>query len=351
MKRNGLMERVLKSLGLIAALAILGALLLACGEEETIGETPGQGGNPPIATPTNEPPAPTPTTDPPTATPEPEDPTATPEPADPPIEYPTGSDDLVLRIEHTGGFVMMQHLLTRMPAFSLTGDGCFVHEGPQIMIFPPPALPNLLVTCVDDDGMQAILQAAREAGLLDGDAEYPNDMIADATTTVFTINADGKSYVVSAYALSLDEALTPNMSQEDAEARARLAEFYDKMISMRSWLPEGSIVGEESFYEIDRMQVVVQPVTSPSAPMPDTGIEPAEIAWPLATPLATFGEEYLGNADLRCAVVEGEDLRLMQRVIENANTLTHWTSEDESYFLYLRPLLTGETGCPAELAG
>lgn len=360
MKRNGRMQRFVKMLGLIAVLAMLGVLLMACGEEEDIGGS-GSGNTPPAgtptvqtpgSTPTAETPAVTPTTETPDSTPTPEAPTATPEPAVPAIDYPSGPDDLVLRIEYEGGFVMLQHLLVRLPVFSLTGDGCFVHEGPQIAIYPPPALPNLLETCVDEDGMQAILQAAKDAGLLDGDAHYPVDIIADAVTTVFTINANGESFTVSAYALGMEEGSEteiPGVSEEDMEARAKLSAFFGMMLDVRSWLPEGSIVTEERFFEIERLQIVAQPVDSPSAPMPDAGIEPGEIAWPLETPLAAFGEQYLGNADMSCGVVEGEELGALLRVMENANTLTHWTSEGESYYLYLRPLLTGETGCPAEL--
>lgn len=350
MKRNGLLYRTIKVFGLVAVLVIVASLLLACGEEEDVGGNAGGGNETPVVTPTQEPPTATP--EPPEATPTPESPTATPEPptatpapADPRIDYPTGSDDLVLRIEYVGGFVMMQHLITRLPILSLTGDGCFVYEGPQIMIYPPPALPNLLVTCVDDEGMQAILQRAKDAGLLDGDAHYPYDMIADAPTTVFTINAGGESSVISVYALGLDDTTPPGMSKEDAAARAKLAEFMMMMQDWRSWMPEGSIVTEERFFEIERLQVVSQPVSSPSAPVPDAGIEPGKIAWPLATPLAEFGDEFLGNADLRCDVIEGEDLGLLLRVMENANTLTNWTSDDESYYLYLRPLTAGEVGC------
>jgi hypothetical protein len=352
MKRNGFLGRMVKIFGVVAVMVIIGSLLLACGEEEDIGGNVGTGGNAPAATPTPGAPAVTPTPNAPVATPTPNVPVATPTPnaptpgpVDPRIDYATGSDDLVLRVEYVGGFVMLEHLMTRLPILSLTGDGCFVYQGPQIMIYPPPALPNLLVTCVNDEGMQAILQAAKDAGLLDGNAHYDVDTIADAATTVFTINADGKSYVISAYALSADEIMVPGVSREDAEARARLDEFLKKMSDPRGWLPQDTITTEERFYEIERLQVVAQPLSSPNAPAAPDYVEKHEIAWPLATPLATFGEEFLGNTDLRCDVVEGDDLGLMLRVMENASTLTNWTSEGESYYLYLKPLTAGEVGC------
>jgi hypothetical protein len=97
--------------------------------------------------------------------------------------------------------------------------------------------------------------------------------------------------------------------------------------------------------------MVTQSVDSPSAPMPDDGVEPGEVDWPLSTPLAAFGEEFLGNADLRCGIVEGEELKLMLGLAENANQLTNWMSEDEGYYVYLRPLLVAETGCEMTMSG
>ena len=56
-----------------------------------------------------------------------------------------------------GGFVAPSYSLKPVPAFSLYGDGRLIIEGPQIEIYPGPALPNLLVTRISEDGVQAIL--------------------------------------------------------------------------------------------------------------------------------------------------------------------------------------------------
>ncbi len=50
---------------------------------------------------------------------------------------------MVLRIEQSGGFVAVQYNLTRMPMLTLYGDGLIVTPGPQIEIYPGPALPAL----------------------------------------------------------------------------------------------------------------------------------------------------------------------------------------------------------------
>ena len=56
---------------------------------------------------------------------------------------PPVADQVVLRIEQSGGFVAVQYNLTRMPMLSLYGDGRYVTPGPQIEIYPGPALPAL----------------------------------------------------------------------------------------------------------------------------------------------------------------------------------------------------------------
>jgi hypothetical protein len=88
------------------------------------------------------------------------------------IAHPTGADDLVLRMEIGGGLVAPGWILSQLPLVSVYGDGRVITQGPQIEIYPGPALPNLLVSRVSEDGLQQILAAARDAGLVGPDASY-----------------------------------------------------------------------------------------------------------------------------------------------------------------------------------
>ncbi len=96
------------------------------------------------------------------------------------IAHPTGADEVVLRVAYEGGFVPYEYTLSSVPSWSLFGDGTLIVQGPQIEIYPGPALPNLVAIPISEEGVQAILEAARDAGLMDGDATYGNDCIADA---------------------------------------------------------------------------------------------------------------------------------------------------------------------------
>jgi hypothetical protein len=248
------------------------------------------------------------------------------------IEHPTGASDLVLRVEDTGGFVPYELTLTRMPSWSLFGDGGLITQGAQPEIYPGPALPSLLVTRISEEAIQAILRAARDAGLMNGDASYDYPCITDVTTTVFTVDAGRATSVVSAYALGADGSC----QGVDREARAELSAFQAELGDLRSWLPEGS-VGADEPYSPQAVRVYVTDYT------PDPDLPQQPIDWPLSTPLASFGERNDGTRG--CGVVSGADLGTLMPDLQRANQLTPWRSEGQDYRLLLRPLLPDEHGC------
>jgi hypothetical protein len=260
------------------------------------------------------------------------------------IRYPTGADELVLRIDRTGGLVPPFSGLTELPLFALYGDGSVVTQGPQILIYPPPALPNLLLTVLTEDGIQAILHEAAVAGLLAGDQQYESPTIADGTTTIFTVHAAGRSSRVTVYALTEAEVDDPRLSASEREARRRLRTFLDKALIFSSWLPPTAIAVPEQLYRIERLQLLVVPADQAED---TTDIQPSELEWPLSTPLATFGSPYaVLQVQGRCGVVEREELVTVLDALAQANTLTRWRSGGELYLVFPRPLLPDESGCP-----
>jgi hypothetical protein len=255
------------------------------------------------------------------------------------IEHPTGADQVILRMAYQGGFVPYEYTLGSTPFWSLFGDGTLIVPGPQIEIYPGPALPNLTATQLSEDGIQAILQAARDAGLLDGDADYGDQCIADAATTVFTTTADGTTSVVSAYALDVGEPAGTCGSDKDADARAKLAAFQAKLTDLQSWLPDGSVGSERPFGPTE-MRVYVLPYQG------DPELPQDPIEWPLEPPLDAFGEPIPNApADTRCGVVTGEDLATLLAATRDANALTPWTSDGSDHQLIFRPLLPDEHTC------
>lgn len=262
------------------------------------------------------------------------------------IDHGTGPNDLVLRVHSGGGFVPIDYSLREIPFFSLYGDGKLVTVGPQIEIYPGPALPNLLVSHVSEDGIQAILKAARDAGLMGADALYDHPGIADASTTTFTVVASGRRHVISAYALGFDEPPSGLIPAGEQEARRKLNDFQMKLGDMQSWLPDGS-VGEELPFDFDELRVFVRD----EAPRDDQLPQP-ELRWPLPQGLANFGA-VLPDLDVRCGSVRRADLDAVLPLAREASELTPWRNDDHLYGLIFRPLLPDESGCESvtDLAG
>jgi len=256
------------------------------------------------------------------------------------IAHPTGTDDLILRHETGGGFVPVEYNLRALPGVSIYGDGRMIVQGPVIEIYPGPAMPNLQVTRLSEAAIQAILREARDAGLLGPDASYDYACVTDLPTTTFTVNADGGTHVVSAYGLGFAEGAeaTGECPGVDVAARERLYDFSLKLGDLRSWLPEGSYSDEEP-YEPDAMRVYVSAYRGdPELPQPET-------AWPLGSSLRSFGERDRNLPDIRCGVVEGQDLSTLLPEAQAASELTPWTRGRSRFGLIFRPLLPDESGC------
>lgn len=262
------------------------------------------------------------------------------------IDHPTGPGELVLRIDTSGGFVPPSFLVTHVPEFSLMGDGRIITSGPQIEIYPGPALPNLLQAFVSEEGIQAILEAAREAGLFGPDAHYDNRCVTDLPTTTFTLAAEGETHTISAYALAFDgiqEDPQCLADPADAEHRAALIELRDLLASLPDWLPEGSL-GEEEPYPFQELRIF----SAPANPTDDVDdIQPSIQAWPLEEPLSSFGRSADLPPSARCGTVSGSELEKLLPEARKTNERTFWTSEDLNYLLLFRPLLPDESGCPA----
>jgi hypothetical protein len=251
--------------------------------------------------------------------------------------YPHGADQLVLRIDTSGGFVAPEQTLQQMPSFSLYGDGRVITQGAQTEIYPGPALPSLVVTSITPSGVQSIVQDALAADLGESHS-YTTMTVSDMPTTTFTLNVDGETQTTRVYALGAGTS-GPSMTAEERKARAALERLSSKVTDLRRSLPAGS-VGPDRQYVAEGMRVFAQPYEQQRDPM----LHEPEVAWPLSVPLASFGEE-TSTPGIRCGAVTGADARQLLDAAGSANQLTPWTSDGEQYSLTFRVLLPDEHGC------
>ena len=101
-------------------------------------------------------------------------------------------------------------LATQAPIFTLYGDGTIVFRNPM-KEGPPPVgdvfrFSPFRTARLSEDQIQATLERAiGEGGLGTARPNYENNMVADASTTIFTIDAGGLKKTVSVYALGMDD--------------------------------------------------------------------------------------------------------------------------------------------------
>jgi hypothetical protein len=231
-------------------------------------------------------------------------------------------------------------LLGRLPIVVVYADGRVITQRPVPAIYPGPLMPNLQERAISGAALERLMQLAREKNLL-RTVHYDFPGIADAPDTVLEIELDGTSYRVSAYALAEAAIDLPDggLDQASFDGRAALREFIDALTG----IPASDFVDEEHPYAIDGLRIYAgKAVIVPNSELP--GEQPA-VDWPLVD-LATAGATVdSGPLDVRCLVVDGEDLEEVLPLLQAANSLQTFRSGDELHGLIIVPLYPGETGC------
>ncbi|MER7168434.1 hypothetical protein ABT336_20495 [Micromonospora sp. NPDC000207] len=243
-----------------------------------------------------------------------------------------GADEVVLRIDQEGGFVMPTALVTRLPNVSVYGDGRIVTEGPVVAKYPGPALPNVQVTTVDAEKVTRLVEQAREAGVGTA-ADLGAPPVADVPSTRFTVRGATGVEETEVQALDVDSGLTA----DQVAAREKLRTFAQSLIDTG----QAAGTGGTKAYQPTAVAAVVTPWTADEA----AGEQP-KVAWPgpklPGAPLAP-------GVDLSCVTVTGDQVRPLLDAAGKANAATPWTSGGKSWTVALRPLLPDETDC-ADLA-
>lgn len=239
---------------------VLSSMLVACT------------GAPPAVDPTA-PPDPTPGGSP-ISSPDPSTPTPASEPTPSPtpqptgavgdIDHPTGTTDIILRMEQGGGFVPVGFVVSQVPQFTLYGDGTFIIkplEDPDLPAGWDSPQPRLLQGQLNEEAIQSLLAFALGPGrLLPARESYEHGGIADASTTIFTIDAGEVSKTVSVYALM--ESAEPGPDAVDRNGFAQLAELLGSFEQRARSGELGEVVlYEPTHYRLTLLEVFGEPGT------------------------------------------------------------------------------------------
>jgi hypothetical protein len=271
--------------------------------------------------------------------------TTSPDPYAGGVPHPTDSE-VVVRIEWTGGFVPYEWLFSSLPNLTVLGDGRVIVQGPTIMIYPGPALPNLQVRQLTESGIQAVLARIAETRLFDESHSFTaaTQFIADANSTVFTVNANDREVVVDVYALGLltDPSMTPDgIPADELAAHATLSALEADLTGMEAWLPADAwATAAWEPYEAASLRLLV--ANADNQPPDAEGLDSEPLPWPGTTPPDELGDPS-SVQDFRCGVVTGDEAAAWLTALESANQLTRWSYGGHLYRVTPRPLLPDES--------
>ncbi|MDQ3937453.1 MAG: hypothetical protein M3253_02090 [Chloroflexota bacterium] len=271
-------------------------------------------------------------------------PTASPSPtpAEGQISHPTGPTDVVLRMEQAGGFVPMGWMVTQAPDFTLYGDGRFIFrplEDPEVGSDWDSGQPRFIEGRLNEEAVQSLLRFALNNGRLrEAREDYGNDMIADASTTVFTINADGLNKTVSVYALA--EVSEPGPDALDRQAFSQLVEL---LRSFEGRARSGEL-GDAKLYEPTHYRVTLMESFGEPG---EAGSEPVDWPWEDITP-EDFGP--LDQAGTAQRVLSAEEVALLTDMPSGGHPgIAVRAPDDTIWLLAIRPLLPDEPADQGEV--
>jgi hypothetical protein len=244
------------------------------------------------------------------------------------IDHPTGATDVVLRVGEEGGFMMMEAVMSRVPSFTLYGNGRVL-----VATFADAAakgqaglngLPQQVLreTALTEDQVQALLRYALVDGQLGiAKTDFPV-LVMDIPTTVIELHAGGIDKVVRAAGLSLDPQPGP-----DAAVLKSLASLVEKL---------GTIPTTADYAATASVAILAETQPDPTVPALDwpwPGLAPAAFAQP--APNDPFGStrHQLTDAEASAIGIANGD----------AAPPAHYTGPDgKTYVVVVRPALPDE---------
>lgn len=249
---------------------------------------------------------------------------------------PPDADGFALRAWITQALPPQDAFRTPGVAFAIH-DGLLITPGAVPAIYPGPLLTPLFAQRISEMGEAAILDAARQAGLLDGPTDLTGGPQPGAPTGHLLLVIDGVEREVVGNPNSMIVCITTPCDAAPGSPEA-FGGYWSLVSNAAGWL--GPEVGEPETYEPERLGVLLtEPVLDATMP-----IQRSE--WPLDDPMAELGVELDGPAGtppVRCGVIEGDALPGALAAFGAANQLTRWVDGTGAEFgAVTRPLFPGE---------
>jgi hypothetical protein len=231
------------------------------------------------------------------------------------------------------------------PLLVITGSGVAVTQGPVPAIYPGPLLPNLVGRSISAAGEAAIIQAARDLGLLGATADFTGQGgPIGAVSGRLELTVDGSRITITGNPDARIECITTPCEPQPGTPEA-FGELWRMLSDLPTWR-DGDL-GPEAPYLAPAYALLVGP-----PPKPDLNLTQEPVAWPLDQPITGLGRP-VANGTARCGTISGSDADALRPSLAAANQLTPWIKDSVTsvaFGLVVRPLTPGEDAC-AEVFG
>lgn len=204
-------------------------------------------------------------------------------------------------------------------------------------IFPGPLVLPITERPITAAGWLRIVEAARAAGLLDGNRDFTGgqlppgsaatrlELVADGR--VLDLTGDASRQIACVQAPCIAPPGTP-------EAFAGFVNGLSDLATMAG----AENLGPEQLHQPAGYAVIVGPKPD------DQGLPQRAIPWPLEAGFSAFGKPLSDGSGGRCGSITGADVGLVRPAFAAANQLTPWRdpADQSLHGLAVRPLLPGD---------
>ncbi|HEY6570905.1 MAG TPA: hypothetical protein VIZ22_11460 [Candidatus Limnocylindrales bacterium] len=260
-------------------------------------------------------------------------------PAPTPVGSGAAAEDYWLRLTTSQAIPPLDRFEV-LPSLWITGDGHAVVPLVLPTPYPGPLVQGLSGRTVSDAGRAAIVQEARDLGLLGGQTDFSSDApLPGGVVGQIELVVDGTRVTLTGDPSAHIECVTAPCDPPPGSAAA-FGAFWNQLLDLPSWL--GSDLGPPMPYDPPAYALVVGPPPDPEPPL-----SPPPADWPLDQPLASFGAR-VANGTARCGTVSGADADALRPALDAANQLTPWVQDPETsatFGLTVRPMVSGEDAC------
>lgn len=208
-------------------------------------------------------------------------------------------------------------------------------------IYPGPLLILPNARAISDEGQAALVEQARQLGLLGGQTDFTGDGLPPGAQTahiLFVVEDVQFELFGDPFALGDCPDLTAPRCLPEPGTPAAFSWYWQRLSGLEGWL--AAELGPISTYEPQRVALMTR--------LPDDEVDPSDVLtpqpveWPLDTPLTEFGEPVPVAPDARCGTVSGTDLETLLPILRDGNQLTRFVDGSEERVLSVRVLVPGE---------